>query len=306
MTPVKAEAKPSAMKLAEMIGRDWGNNTMDGFVSVFSPEAEIVHPFFRDPIPPRIAADVLNATVCGTTEYRGAVLIQGDGSGQDDVIDMYFDETGQTANYRPNYFGRMHVRAWIRDHQFTKLFVFGYELVQSNSTQPAPFQRLEMGDLNVAEITRCIGEAWGSNDMTTFISLFSEDGIIMHPLFRNPITPQVAADVLNSAMRGITVPLQPKSIVGNGRGEFDVVEMFFNETGSEAGGLPDIMGVMHCTAKIINHRIKELYVHGYTPAPSCFTRSKHLLKPQSVEAIRSQTERETVLFSGMQDKSRSA
>lgn len=278
--------KPSALELAAIIGKDWGNNTMDAFVSLFSSDAEIIHPFFKDPIPPKIAADVLNATVCGTTEYRGAVLIEGDGRGDCDVIDMYFDETGQTGNYRPNYFGRMHVRAWIHEHQFHKLLVYGYELVQRDSTKGVPFRRVDLGSLNVEELTSRIGEAWGNNDMETFISLFSEDGIIMHPLFRHPITPQVAADVLNSAMRGITVPHQPKPIVGDGTGEFDVVDMYFDETGTQAGGLPNIMGVMHCTAKIVEHRFKELYVHGYTPAPSYFAeRQRRLLPSQSTQTI---------------------
>jgi hypothetical protein len=266
----------SVMELAECIGGAWGGNCMDGFVALFTEDAEIVHPFFRDPIPPSLAADVLNATVCGSTVYRGFVLLEGDASGENAVIDMYFDETGQAAGYQPNYLGRMAVRGYIRARRFQRLLVHGYELIQRAAAAASPFPRIDVGTPDTAELTKRLGDAWGSNDMQAFTSFFAEDGLIMHPLFRAPITPLVASDVLNSAMRGTTIARRPKLIVGDGSGKFDVVDMFFDETGDQAGRLPAIMGVMHCTAKVVGHRIQELYVHGYTAEPSRFA-ARHLL-----------------------------
>lgn len=260
----------SVMELAEHIGGAWGGNRMDGFVALFAEDADIIHPFFREPIPPSLAADVLNATVCGSTAYRGFVLLEGDASGDNAVIDMYFDETGEAAGYQPNYLGRMAVRGYIRARRFQRLVVHGYELIQRAAAAPPAFPRIDVGTPDTAELTKRLGEAWGSNDMQAFTSFFAEDGLIMHPLFRAPITPRVAADVLNSAMRGTTVARCPKLIVGDGSGKFDVVDMFFDETGDQTGRLPATMGVMHCTAKVVGHRIKELYVHGYTAEPSHF------------------------------------
>ncbi len=282
-TEVKTNDGLSAMQLAQTIGKFWGKNDMTGFVSLFDPNAMIVHPFFKEPISPQIAADVMNATVCGVTMYRGFVLQSGEGDGKSDAIEMYFDETGDVAPYKPAYVGRMAVQAQIKDHQFTKLVVHGYDLINQNPTRVWPLERIDVGQLTTQEITDRIAQAWGSNDMQTFVSLFTEDGLIMHPLFKAPITPEIASDVLNTAMRGISIPQTPKLITGDGSGEYDVADIYVYETGQECGYNPDTIGIMHLTAKIINHRIKELYVHGYTPAPAYLLRRTPLLLESQVK-----------------------
>lgn len=268
MTKIRTDNELSAMQLAQTIGNCWGKNDMAGFVSLFAPNALIVHPFFKEPISPKIAADVMNATVCGVTTYRGFVLQEGEGDGKSDVIEMYFDETGDIAQYKPSYIGRMAVQAEIKNHKFARLLVHGYDLINRYPSRVWPLERIEVGRPTTKELTERIAKAWGSNDMQTFVSLFAEDGLIMHPLFKAPITPEIAADVLNSAMRGISIPQEPKLITGDGSGEYDVFNMYVYETGQECGYSPDVMGIMHLTVRLINHRIKELYVHGYTPEPS--------------------------------------
>lgn len=283
MTEVKTDNEQCTMQLVEAIGNYWGMNNMNGFVEIFDPNATIVHPFFKEPISPQIAADVLNATVCGVTIYRGFVLLEGKGDGKNDVIEMYFDETGDIAAYKPAYIGRMAVRAEIKNHQFTKLVVHGYDLINKNPTRVWPLQRLDIGSLSTKKITDRIVEAWGSNDMETFVSLFNEDGLIMHPLFKAPITPDIAADVLNSAMRGISIPHKVKLITGEGSGEYDVADLYVYETGQECGYYPNNIGILHMTVKIIEHRIKELYVHGYTPAPAYLLKQTPLLLESRVK-----------------------
>jgi len=273
----------STMQLAEAIGNCWGMNDMSGFVDMFYPNATIVHPFFKEPISPQLAADIMNATVCGVTIYKGFVLLEGNGDGKNDVIEIYFDETGDMAGYKPAYIGRMAVRAEIKNHRFIKLVVHGYDLINKNPTRIWPLQCLDLGSLSTKEITARLTQAWGNNDMQTFVSLFSEDGLIMHPLFKAPITPEIAADVLNSAMRGTSIPQEPKLIIGEGSGEYDVADIYVYETGQECGYNPDTIGLLHLSVKIIDHRIKELYVHGYTPLPAYVLRRTPLLLESRVK-----------------------
>ncbi|MCA2504785.1 MAG: hypothetical protein IM550_06600 [Microcystis sp. M54BS1] len=268
MSIVKVQARLSALQLAQTIGRSWGTNDMSSFLSLFAQDATIIHPFFQEPISPTIAADVMNATVCGTTEYKGFVLLAGEGDGRQDIIEMYFDETGEAANYNPSYIGRMSVRAKLVDHRFTELCVRGYELIQRFPTRRSPLQRDDLGQLNTLDLSRHLVQAWTTNDMNRFVSLFAKNAPIMHPLFASPITPEIAADVLNSATRATSI-LQPlRLITGDGSGEYDTVNLFVYETGQEGGYIPNTAGILHMTAKIIDHRIEELFVHGYTPTPA--------------------------------------
>ncbi|HTT99575.1 MAG TPA: hypothetical protein VMF58_16120 [Rhizomicrobium sp.] len=268
----------NSMQIAERNGANWGSNDATSFTADFAPSALIHHPFFRQAVTPKIAVEVMNATVCGTTQFDGCRLLKGTGDGIDDLVEMHFIETGECADYRPQYLGRMVVFARIVDEAICHLKVKGYDLVHARPTQLRPFEREPIGRLNSHEMAHAIAESWSGNDMGRFTSLFGEGAMIIHPLFSAPITPEIAADVLNSAMRGVSEARGPKLLLGDGAGEFDIADMWFDETGDQIGFLPDTMGVMHSTVRIEGGSISEMIVHGYTPEKTRFSRDLTALR----------------------------
>ncbi|NEZ93581.1 hypothetical protein EXM69_16955 [Clostridium botulinum] len=288
----------SAIEMAGLAGEYWGKNDGKGFGNLFSEDAIIDHPFFTKGVSPNTVIDVLNCTVCGTTVYDGCKLINGTGDGIDDLIEMKFIDSGENSGYTPQYAGRMVIEATIKNHKFTKFEVPGYELIQYNPTSERELKEVDIGDIDTKELVKLVGQAWANNNMGLFLSLFSEKGIIYHPLFKTPITPIIAADVLNSAMNGVSIPHKPKILKGDGSGVNDTVDMYFDETGDELGYLPDNMGIMHITAKIENHKFVEFLVHGYTPTKSIF-------KNNTSESLKEVQEKEYAAIAGNTNKQES-
>lgn len=271
-------------ELVQAIGKNWGNNEGSEFVDFFTELAEICHPFFTKNVTPEVAVEILNSTVCGTTNFDGLRMLSGSGDGVNDTVEMHFIETGECAGYKPQYVGRMVIKAYIKNHKFTCFDVRGYDLIHANPSLHRPFRKIDIGELDSYQITEALARSWSYNDMEKFTSLFTGDNKIYHPMFKSPITAEIVADVLNSAMKGISVAHKPKIIIGDGSGKNDVIDMFFDETGNQLNYLPKTMGIMHITAKIENHRVKEFIVHGYSPAPSQFS-SIESLKPAEVECV---------------------
>lgn len=260
--------KLTTEQLAHEIARYWEGNMGTGFGALFHEEAVIIHPFFLKPISPKIAVDVMNSTVSGTSEYRGQRILRGNGSGKNDLVEMRFDETGQEAKYLPAYVGQMVILAEVVEHKFKSMFVKGYELLHRFPNRKFPFERIRFGKMTSKEIALKIAEYWGNNQMAEFNSLFSENAQIMHPLFQETITPIIASDILNSAMSGTSIVYKSKIITGDGTGLNDIIDLYAYESGKQGNEKPDLSGIMHVTLKIQNYLVQELYVHGYTAVPT--------------------------------------
>ncbi|MDR2888315.1 MAG: hypothetical protein LBV33_00545 [Lachnospiraceae bacterium] len=257
-------------EMAQMLGDTWGTNKGDEFIRLFSKEAVINHPFFVDDEKPQTIVEVLNCNVKGTSYYEGYDLIKGNGLGVDDVIEMRFIDTGNNCGYIPKYQGRMIITAYIKDHLFTRFDVYGYDIVESEHIGKK-FRRIEDIDVqNSYDLAELAGKAWEDNDMDLFSSLFTENGTIYHPLFNKPVNPYIVSDILNSPMEGISKLKNVIVITGNGNGEEDIIDMYFEETGTQLGYIPDQMGVLHMTGKIKDKRFTEFIVHNYTPAANIF------------------------------------
>ncbi|WDV46532.1 hypothetical protein PV797_02270 [Clostridiaceae bacterium M8S5] len=258
----------SAYEMVKIVGEYWGKNDGKEFEDLFSEDAIIDHPFFSKEVSPQTVVEVLNSTVCGQTFYDGFELISGDGTGVDDVIKMSFIDTGDNAGYKPKYSGKMIIDAYIKDHKFTRFKVHGYDIVADKSAPNRITREIKLEDESTTDLARMVGEAWMSNDMSLFLSLFDEEATIYHPLFNEPITPEIAADVLNSAMEGLSIAHKPKIVKGDGSGKEDTVDMYFDETGMQLGYLPDNMGTMHITGRVQDNKFVEFLVHGYTVCKS--------------------------------------
>jgi hypothetical protein len=113
------------------------------------------------------------------------------------------------------------------------------------------------------QLAKALGEAWGTNDMDTFMSMFTPDGLVFHPLFQQPITPKQAADVLNSAVKGTTTFVSSNLKPGSALTGPDQLEMKYEETGQQAGFVPTNTGVMNVTGVLQGKRFKALHVRGY-------------------------------------------
>lgn len=264
----------SVDEMAKILGEAWASNDGEAFIRLFSKDAVINHPFFVKDEEPRTIVEILNCNVKGTSEYEGYKIVAGDGTGNDDIIEMSFIDTGTNCGYIPKYQGRMIITAYIKNHEFVRFDVYGYDIVESEN-QGKEFNRI--GDIkaeNAYDLAELAGKAWEDNDMDLFTSLFSEDAQIYHPLFKKPVTPELVSDVLNSPMEGYSKLTNVAVISGTGDGENDIIDMYFEETGTQLGYIPDKMGILHMTAKIKNKRFSEFIVHSYTPAENTYKSSE--------------------------------
>jgi hypothetical protein len=143
---------------------------------------------------------------------------------------------------------------------------------------PAKYTPLELDKMTTEELVRAIGEAWYNNDMDTFLSLFAPGATIKHPLFPNPITPEIAADVLNVGVRktGLLAEPQAERIktpeilkAKAGEADEDVVEMRFLEA---KPGIKLSKNVEHTSSHTASMQVRghvrrrrfvHLDVHGY-------------------------------------------
>lgn len=261
----------SVEEMAKILGEAWAENRGEDFIQLFSEDAVINHPFFVKDEAPRTIVEILNCNVKGTSEYKGYKLIRGDGTGKDDVIEMSFYDTGTNCGYIPKYQGDMVITAYIKNHEFVRFDVFGYNIVESDN-EGKKFERIKDIEVeNAYDLAKLAGKSWEDNDMQLFTSLFSEGAQIYHPLFKKPVTPDIVSDILNSPMEGISKLSNVSLISGDGTGENDIIDMYFEETGIQLGYLPEHMGVLHMTAKIKNKRFTEFIVHSYTSEKNKFS-----------------------------------
>ena len=254
----------NARQLAEYVGACWGENS-EKFESCFAEDAIIEHPFFSEPVSPKTAMEIMNATVKVNTSFNKVSILEGNGEGVDDVIRMEFIESGTCAGYVPEYDGNMIVDAWIKNHKFTKFKVYGYEVIENKNVNKQNINEKFSEFHSIEKLADDIAEAWMNNDMEKFVGLFSKDAKIFHPIINRPASPKEIADIINSGTEGISIPRKPKLISGEGDGRKDTVDMYFEETGEQLGYIPDEMGLMHVTIEVEEGKIRKMLVHGYTP-----------------------------------------
>ena len=253
-----------AAELAEAIGKAWVQNDATTFISLFAEDAQIIHPYFKQAVVPSVAIEVINATVKPTTILRKSELVSGTGEGKDDVMRLVFEEGGNEIGRDPSHVGEVVVTAEIKNHRFTKLLVHGFDVKTSpNATTQSSYEQRNIGNLTSREIASILAQCWGSNDMDTFVSLFSCDAKIEHPGLDGEVTPEVVADVMNADV-SVTSELKAFTLLqGDGSGKDDVIEIQSDETGKEVGYSPRHIGTMSATLSIKEHRIAHLRVHGY-------------------------------------------
>lgn len=253
-----------ASELAEAISKAWVQNDATTFISLFSAEAKIIHPYFQHAIVPSVAIEVINATVKPTTTLQKSELVSGTGEGKDDVMLLVFEEGGNELEREPGHIGEVAVTVEIQNHRFTKLIVHGFDVKTSdNPNAQYTYFRRNIGDLTSREITIMLAQCWGSNDMDTFVSLFSSDAKIEHPGLDGEVTPEVVADIMNADV-SVTSKLKDFTLLqGDGSGQDDLVKIQSHETGREIGCTTRHIGNMTATVSIKAHRITHLWVHGY-------------------------------------------
>lgn len=140
---------------------------------------------------------------------------------------------------------------------------------------PAKYSNAELDAMNTDQFVRAIGEAWYTNDMETFLSMFTTDATIKHPLFANPVSAAVAADVLNGLVKPTGLLGDPthsaRAGVAAAAGEqvrdMSFVEAMSGRNLSGGGGrAPTHSARIEMTARIRQNRISYLDVHGFRVA----------------------------------------
>lgn len=121
----------SVDKLSEDIAAAWTSNDMEKFIGLFSEEALIFHPIINRPATPKEVADIINSGTEGISIPRKAKIISGIGDGKEDIVDMYFEETGEQLGYIPEEIGLMHVTLEIKEGKIKEMLVHGYTPIKN-------------------------------------------------------------------------------------------------------------------------------------------------------------------------------
>ncbi|MFO0572405.1 MAG: hypothetical protein U1A78_00260 [Polyangia bacterium] len=251
-------------QIVTALGEAWEKNDVTNFAQLFDEDGRIIHPYFKEPVMPQVALEVMNAAVRGRTILRQVEVISGTGSGADDSARLVFEESGDEIGRTPGHVAHIVATVEIRDKRIHSLTIHGFE-VKPNPAEAGRtrYHRRDIGTPNTRRIAEMLGQCWGSNDMDTFVSLFADGAMIRHAVLNEEQTPEVVADLMNSNVKGTTALRSCAVLHGDGSGEEDVVELQFDETGSEIGYVPRLFGTMGITARIKNHRIASMRVHGY-------------------------------------------
>jgi hypothetical protein len=251
-------------QLATALGDAWGKNDVTAFVQLFEEDGKIIHPYFKEPVMPQVALEVMNSAVKGRTILRQVEVTSGNGSGACDCARLVFEESGDETGRTPGNVAHVVATAEIRDTRIHTLTIHGFEVKPvPGEAERTRYHRRDIGAPNTRRIAEMLGQCWGSNDMDTFVSLFAEGATICHVVLSEEQTPEVVADLMNSNVKGTTTLRSCAVLHGDGSGEDDVVELQFDETGNEIGYVPRLFGTMGITARIQNQRIVSLRVHGY-------------------------------------------
>ena len=248
--------------LAEAVGSSWGKNDLAAFVALFRPDGDIIHPYFKEPISPRIAMEVMNSAVKGKTRLYRADLVSGDGSGREDDLTMLFEETGDMIGFKPKHVGLVKVRMKLRDHLVQRMFVDGIIVVDEHNGKELLKHR-PVERLTAQEMAERLASTWGTNDMPSFLGLFAPGAMVKHAMLAEPASPCVVAEVMNCNVKGTTRLVSAVSVRGDGSGRDELVEMEFEETGEEVGFEPPIVGRLSILAELHDHLISALQVFGY-------------------------------------------
>ncbi|KGO15598.1 MULTISPECIES: hypothetical protein [Clostridium] len=256
--------KLSTREIVSTLGEMWENNNFDGYVSLFTKDALVSHPYFSQPVKVAVAMEVINAPVQGYTNIVGYEQVLGNGNGEDDIVRVKFQETGDQIDEDVKYIGSMIVYVYIRDHVIYKIDTKGVEIeLLQKSTEDINYRTIDYGDLTSKEVAEKLAETWECNNINEFVSLFSDDAKIKHVVLDKEEAPQVIAEVMNCNAKGITRLSDYALLKGDGSGEDDVIELTFDETGTEMGYKPSNIGKIMVSATVKKHRISYLKIYGY-------------------------------------------
>lgn len=258
LSPARAPAADLA-ELAEALGEAWGRNRLEAFVALFAPDGDIVHPYFSSPTSPAVAMEVMNAAVQGETRLVDMRVFPGQGA---DEIVMRFEETGSMIGVSPRHVGLMRVRAKVRAGLVQRMTIEGLE-IETRAAGEEIIPRRPATPLSSKEIAERLAATWGGNDMPTFLGLFAPGAVVDHVLLADPATPRVVAEVMNCNVKGATRLSGLALMKGDGSGTHDILDLEFEETGSEIGYAPTLVGRMSVSAEIRDHQIVHLKVLGY-------------------------------------------
>lgn len=254
--------KLSTRQIIDTLGKMWEDNNFNGYLSLFTKDALVSHPYFSQPVKVAVAMEVINAAVQGYTKIVGYEQVLGNGDGKNDVVKVKFQETGDQIGKGINYVGSMIVYVYIKDHVIYKLDTKGVEIT-SLQKSTVNYRTIDYGDLTSKEIAKKLGETWQCNHINEFVSLFNNNSKIKHVVLDKEETPEIIAEVMNCNVKGTTKLSDYALLKGDGSGEDDVIELTFDETGIEMGYKPSNIGKIMVSVTVKKHRISYLNIYGY-------------------------------------------
>ncbi|HEX6949642.1 MAG TPA: hypothetical protein VF127_08570 [Nitrospira sp.] len=261
----------TAEEFAWALGEAWSTRDGPTFLSLFTPDALVEHPLFSGPTP---VGTILFAACQANVSLTEPTDVQIGNGGIS--LELSFDDFGVQHNLLSEHVGTVRATATMRGRRASLLSVHGFgvraatdedrkkfaEAYGGQLPEPRPrrYSSSEIDAMDMESFARALGEAWGGNDAETFISFFSSDALIHHPLFSassGPLPPRTVVEVLNGSYIGTTV-LQ--RVVEEG----GQMVALYDEVPDPYPTPSPVIPTMKVRARMRERRIEELYVDGYT------------------------------------------
>lgn len=254
------QVKNTSLELLEKLTSSWEDNGLSDFLKLFHRNAKIYHPYFKIPITPLDAMEVMNTAVSGTTQIEKIELKSGDGSGKRDKVHIEIIDSGELVP-DISYVGVMCMEFEIKKHKISKIRILGGKTKKIKERQEKFDRRIEKR--TSIELAQTIANFWGSNMSSEYLGLFTEKALIKHVLFSEPFEPEVVIDIMHCNVKGTTELYGYDVIQGSGHGENDILELKFIETGDLIGYEPSKRGVMNVRVNVKNCQVDYLEAYGY-------------------------------------------
>ena len=117
----------------------------------------------------------------------------------------------------------------------------------------------ELDGLKTEELVETLSIAWSENDRDTFVSMFSKEGVVKHPMFDGPTSPSTVMDVLSVNNHGRSIVQNFKVMDDDSHGLVDI-SFSSHETGIQMKSKGTKEGFIDMSAKICKNRFVELNV----------------------------------------------
>ncbi len=258
-------------QFADAMAQSWAERDGETFLSLFTPDALIDHPLFVGSVP----VDTILTAAC-RANVSSTIPRSADISEDTLSVKFHFDDFGVLHGIIPERMGTISATLKLRNKRAAHMAVHPFFIRSASEEDKAlvlatreqagivpkgdqgRYSDREIDSMSPEQFAENLGKAWGNNDVATFVSFFTADALIHHPMFDEPVSPIVVGEILNGSYIGRTKFKQtymssPSTLV-----------VLYDEEATDLPNPASMIPTMKILAELTSNRIGTMHVEGYT------------------------------------------